>query len=172
MLIVKGCHGPVLFGYDFVKSYEYTIDVSAEQVVSNLLGIFPFPSGRRNILDSLPADLKVSLDHMSTKPSNDLPPPPPPPGSDASTTAAQTTVTVLGLSDVSGPHTQRTQNTTQITIEGKVDIAINNISSTLTGQTTQQLKDLLTNYAHLFQWDKFYLGRTNRLKFEIDTGYA
>jgi len=65
MLIVKGCQCPVLLGYDFLESYRCTIDINRAEVLSDTLGSIPFANNRKDILDTLPSDLKASL-HASS----------------------------------------------------------------------------------------------------------
>jgi len=62
MLIVKGCHCPILLGFDFIESYGYVIDTKQSHMQSDHLGLTNFANPKRNMLSTLPTDVRANLD--------------------------------------------------------------------------------------------------------------
>jgi hypothetical protein len=65
MMIVKNSSFSVLLGYEFLESYRCQLDAT---LTSAVFGTIPFSSARRDILGTLPQDVKINLDVKDTQP--------------------------------------------------------------------------------------------------------
>jgi hypothetical protein len=68
MMIVKDSSCPVLLGYEFLESYGCTLDIPKFKLTSEILGSVGFAGAKKDMLNSLPANVKINLELKRTSP--------------------------------------------------------------------------------------------------------
>jgi hypothetical protein len=68
MMIVKGSSCPVLLGYEFLESFGCILDIPNFKLTSEILGSVDFAGARKDMLNSLPANVKINLELKRTSP--------------------------------------------------------------------------------------------------------